>query len=476
MMLKLRLCYQDPEEKNMIFKFKDVMKKLFLLVVLFSTSYILYAQQNKMYTIATLDPGHFHAALVQKTMYPNVSKEVYVYATASADLEMHLKRIEDYNNRKENPTHWNEVLYTGKDFFNKMIAEKKANVVMLSGNNELKSEYILTSLKNGFNVIADKPMAIDAKGFEKIKTSFEVAQQKKLQLYDIMTERFEITSILQRILAQNKNVFGQLERGSKEQPAIEKKNIHMLYKTVSGNVLTRPEWFMDVTQQGEGIADVMTHVVDLVQWVCFPNQIIDYTKDIKILNARHWPTNLTLSQFTSLTKATSFPSYLKSKVIKDSILPYYCNGEIEYQLKGVFVKTTTLWNYKSEYGAGDMYSSTIRGTKATLKIQQGPNENFKPVLYIVPHQNDASYEKNLQEAIASLQVEFSGVSIEKTEQGWKLVIPQKFNENHEEHFARVVQFYLDYLDHNNMPNWEVPNMLAKYYTTTKALTMASSKE
>ena len=156
-----------------------------------------------------------------------------------------------------------------------MIAEKKANVVMLSGNNELKSEYILTSLKNGFNVIADKPMAIDAKGFEKIKTSFEVAQQKKLQLYDIMTERFEITSILQRILAQNKNVFGQLERGSKEQPAIEKKNIHMLYKTVSGNVLTRPEWFMDVTQQGEGIADVMTHVVDLVQWVCFPNQVID---------------------------------------------------------------------------------------------------------------------------------------------------------------------------------------------------------
>ena len=120
MILKLRLCYQDPEEKNMIFKFKDVMKKLFLLVVLFSTSYILYAQQNKMYTIATLDPGHFHAALVQKTMYPNVSKEVYVYATASADLEMHLKRIEDYNNRKENPTHWNEVLYTGKDFFNKI--------------------------------------------------------------------------------------------------------------------------------------------------------------------------------------------------------------------------------------------------------------------------------------------------------------------------------------------------------------------
>lgn len=475
-MLKLQHCCLDPEEKNMIFKYKVVMKKLFLLVVLMPIQYFLIAQENKIYTIATLDPGHFHAALVQKTMYPKVSKDVYVYATPSADLDMHLKRIDDYNNRKENPTHWNEILYTGKDFFNKMIKDKKANVVMLSGNNELKSDYILTSLKNGLHVIADKPMAIDAKGFDKIKSSFAVAKQKKLQLYDIMTERFEITSILQRILAQNKNVFGQLEKGSKEHPAIEKKNIHMLYKTVSGNVLTRPEWFMDITQQGEGIADVMTHVVDLVQWVCFPNQIIDYTKDIKITQARHWPTNLTLSQFTSLTKATSFPAYLKSKVINDSVLPYYCNGEIEYQLKGVFVKTTTLWNYKSEYGAGDMYSSTIRGTKATLKIQQGPNENFKPVLYIVPNHNDASYEKVLQEAMASLQSEFSGVSLEKTTEGWKLNIPQKYNENHEEHFARVVQFYLGYLEHNDMPNWEVPNMLAKYYTTTKALTIATSKK
>ena len=30
--------------------------------------------------IMTLDPGHFHAALVQKNMYEQVSPEVYVYA------------------------------------------------------------------------------------------------------------------------------------------------------------------------------------------------------------------------------------------------------------------------------------------------------------------------------------------------------------------------------------------------------------
>jgi predicted dehydrogenase len=250
----------------------------------------------------------------------------------------------------------------------------------------------------------------------------------------------------------------------------------MLYKTVSGNVLTRPEWFMDITKQGEGIADVMTHVVDLVQWVCFPDQVIDYKKDIKIIDANHWPTNLTLSQFSSLTRATSFPSYLQNQIIKDSILPYYCNGEILYQLKGTYVKTTTLWNYKSEYGAGDMYSSYMRGTKATLKIQQGPNESFKPVLYIIPNMNNAAFEKALKASIAKLQKDFEGLGIEKTNEGYKVTVPAKYIENHEEHFARVVQSYLGYMDNNNMPNWEVPNMLAKYYTTSSALTLAQTKK
>ena len=475
MMLKQQQCCQGQEEKNMIFK-KLRMRKFFIACLLLSIPAFMSAQQNKIYTIATLDPGHFHAALVQKTMYPNVDNNVYVYAKKSADLDMHLKRISDYNNRKENPTSWKEVLYTGDDFFKKMISDKKGNVVMLSGNNELKSTYILTSLQNGLNVLADKPMVIDANGFEKIKKSFEIAKQNKLQLYDIMTERLEINSILQRLFAQESEVFGVLEKGSKENPAIEKKNIHMLYKTVSGNVLTRPEWFMDITKQGEGIADVMTHVVDLVQWVCFPDQVIDYKKDIKIIDANHWPTNLTLSQFSALTRATKFPDYLQKQIIKDSILPYYCNGEILYQLKGTYVKTTTLWNYKSEYGAGDMYSSIMRGTKATLKIQQGPNESFKPVLYIIPNNNNAGFEKALQASVQKMQSQFEGVGIEKTKDGYKVTVPAKFNENHEEHFARVVQAYLGYLDNNNMPNWEVPNMIAKYFTTSSALKLAQSKK
>jgi hypothetical protein len=92
--------------------------------------------------LITLDPGHFHAALVQKKMYDQVNPEVRVYALEEADLDQHLGRIEGYNTRKENPTAWKAVIYNGSDYFRKMLDEKQGNVVVLSGNNRIKSEYI----------------------------------------------------------------------------------------------------------------------------------------------------------------------------------------------------------------------------------------------------------------------------------------------------------------------------------------------
>ena len=69
------------------------------------------------------------------------------------------------------------------------------NVVVIAGNNREKTDYISGSLNAGLNVLADKPMCIDAAGFEKLKTSFKTAAQKHLLLYDVMTERYEITTM-----------------------------------------------------------------------------------------------------------------------------------------------------------------------------------------------------------------------------------------------------------------------------------------
>lgn len=467
--------------------FKD---KLFLNHILGGIQYAIGENQELNYAnvkkyapepikLVTLDPGHFHAALVQKTMYPDVEANVHVYAPEGEDVKAHIARINSYNKRADNPTKWQEFLYQGDDFFERMIKQKKGNVVVLSGNNRKKTEYINKSLEAGFNVLADKPMVINTNDFEKLKTAFATAEKNKRLLYDIMTERFEITTSLQRELSRDASLFGTLETGTPENPAITKESVHHFYKYVSGSVLTRPTWFMDVEQQGEGIVDVMTHLVDLVQWAAFPEQILDYTKDIKLNSAKRWATDMSLNQFKTITKATAFPDFLNKNVVKDSILQVFCNGEINYQLKGVHAKTSVIWNYKAPEGTGDTHYSTMRGTKANLVIKQGAEEAYKSTLYIEPTANSTadstlSFRRNegVQKALKKIQVTYPDITFELIGQKYKVIIPEKYREGHETHFARVTEHFLDYLKNGNMPTWEVPNMLAKYYTTTMALEMA----
>ena len=115
--------------------------------------------------LLTLDPGHYHAALVQKSMYEQVDPIVKVYAPDGPDLQNHLAQIQRFNERAENPTHWRQEVYKGDDFLEKMLADKSGDIVVLSGNNRRKAEYIKASINAGFNVFCDKPMCIDAEGF-----------------------------------------------------------------------------------------------------------------------------------------------------------------------------------------------------------------------------------------------------------------------------------------------------------------------
>ncbi|MBD2703706.1 Gfo/Idh/MocA family oxidoreductase [Spirosoma sp. BT702] len=426
--------------------------------------------------LITLDPGHFHAALVQKNMLDGVDSVVHVYAPDGPDLQLHLDKIQGFNTRGENPTHWKEEVYKGDDFFDKMIKDKSGNVVVMAGNNRLKTDYVQKTVGAGFNVLADKPMVISASEFDKLKESFATAEKNKVLLYDIMTERYEISTMLQRAFSQQAGVFGTLEKGTPENPAVTKESVHHFYKNVSGSILTRPAWFMDVEQQGEGIVDVTTHLVDLVQWECFPEQVIDYQKDIKLNSARRWTTDMSLSQFKAITKQDAFPDYLKKDVVKDSVLRVYSNGEINYQLRGVNAKVSVTWAYKAPEGAGDTHYSIMRGTKANLIIRQGAEQKYKPTLYIESASGNKTLEADVKAALPAIQQEFPGVEVKKIASGWEVVIPEKYKEGHEAHFGRVAQKYLDYLKAGNLPAWEVPNMIAKYYTTTQALELAKKSK
>lgn len=424
--------------------------------------------------LITVDPGHFHAYLVQKDMYDQVDPTVYIYAPEGPEVDRHISMIENYNTRVDNPTSWNLNVYTGSDYLKKMLEERKGNVVVLAGNNRLKTSYIKNSVDAGLNVLSDKPMVINSDNFELLKEAFEIAERNNVLLYDIMTERYEITSILQKEIMQLPLIFGQLERGTLESPSVIKESVHYLFKYVSGQILRRPPWYFDVNQQGDGIVDVTTHLVDLVQWACFPEIIIDYEKDIEMHSSSRWPTAVTESQFESITGETGFPSYLKDHIVNDTVLQVYCNGEMNYSLKGVHAQVIVKWGYRAPEGAGDTHYSLTRGSNVNLIIRQGAEQNFRPVLFIEPSESNTidDFEKVLLSEFSKISNKYPGVELKRLDNSWQVIVPDVYDVGHEAHFAQVTAKYLRFLVDGKLPDWEVPNMISKYYTTTKALEMA----
>ncbi|WP_262245398.1 putative oxidoreductase C-terminal domain-containing protein [Parapedobacter soli] len=427
--------------------------------------------------LITVAPGHFHAALVQKTMYPQVDSVVHVYAPEGSELQAHLALIDQYNTRDTDPTRWDEVVYSGPDFLKKMLAERKGNVVVLAGNNRDKIDYITQSIDAGLNVLADKPMAINPAGFSKLVDAFAKAEENNVLLYDIMTERYEINTMLQKELSQIPDFFGELEKGTAENPAITKESVHHFFKEVSGKPLVRPTWFYDTQQQGEGLVDVTTHLVDLVQWESFPGEIIDYEGDIELITARRWPTVLTPAQFQRSTGQQEIPGFLTEVVNQDGNLAVFANGEINYKLKGVHAKVSVIWNFEAPQGTGDTHYSIMRGTYANLIIKQGAEESYKPVLYVesTGARDEAAFETALAQAMDQLENTYNGLGFERLAPGrYRISVSPSLVTTHEEHFAQVAEKYLGFLHAGAMPEWEVPNMIAKYYLTTKALTEAET--
>ena len=421
-----------------------------------------------LFRLITLDPGHFHASLVQKFMVLDVDPLVRVYAPAGDDLQEHLKRIDSFNTRSNQPTHWREEVYTGTDFLAKMLADRAGNVVVLAGNNTNKTDYILRSVQAGFNVLADKPMIIAAGELPKLQQAFAVAASNHVLLYDIMTERYEITTVLQRELSRQPALFGELTKGSPDSPAITMEGVHYFSKVVAGSVLKRPQWFFDVRQEGEGVADVGTHLVDLVQWMAFPEQALKLS-DIQVLSARRWATPISRQQFKQSTGADDFPDFLRHDV-KDDALQVYGNGELTWRLRDIYAKVTVRWDFGPPAIGGDTHHAVVRGTKANLIIRQGPDESFRPVLYIQQSRKYASdeFDAAVKAAISTVQKTYPGVGCQKSGAAWRVIVPDKYEVGHEDHFSQVTENYLGYLRAGRLPAWEVPNMLTKYATTMRA--------
>ncbi len=415
------------------------------------------------FRLITVDPGHFHAALLQKEMYAGVSKRASVYAPLGPDLIVHLNRVAGFNLRKQHPTFWELDVHTSADFLERMASERPGNVVVLSGKNRDKIRLIQAALDAGLHVLADKPWIIRAQDLDALAAALATAEKKGLVAFDIMTERYEITSILQKDLVNDRAVFGDLIPGTPQEPAVYMESVHHLLKFVAGVPNPRPAWFFDVDVQGEALADVGTHLVDLTQWTLFPDQKIDAKKDIAMLAAERWPTKMTAAQFKQVTGEAG-PD-----------LDYYCNTRVAYTVRGIHVKLDVLWRWEAPAGAGDTHCAVYRGSKARVEVRQGEQESYRPELYVVPR--DTGVETALRARIRELSKDWPGIGVEQRGAEFLVSIPETYRNGHEAHFAQVANRFFAYLRKSEpFPDWGNPNMMAKYSVSTLGTALSLGKQ
>ena len=417
-----------------------------------------------MHTLLILNPGHFHAALVLRECHPSLSDEIYVYAEPGPDLDRFLEIAASFNNRPDNPTRWRITVYRGPDYLERLIAEKKGDIVILAGRNNTKMKNIEALNRAGFAVLADKPWVTTEEALPFLQAA--MAADRPLTV-DIMTERYEIATRLQKDFLAEPKVFGQVRVEDRAGPSVFKECVHHLYKLVNQKPLVRPPWYFDIDIQGEGIVDTTIHLVDMTHWMLFPGKPVDYEKDIELLEARRWPTVVPLDKFVKITGTPEFPDSLRAYV-QDDLLNYFCNGELIYHVKGIPVHLRELWYLEEPPGGRDTHRSLIKGTHSDLMVRQLQARDFKTELLIVPRDNRDRVEEAVRECLAKWADRYPGLAVTPEKNALLIEIPDHLRTTHEQHFYKVRDAFLEHLDANTAPPEHRACTIAKYTLLAEA--------
>jgi predicted dehydrogenase len=414
------------------------------------------------HTAVVLNPGHFHAALTLRQRHARLSDDVHVYAEEGPDVESFLRIVRTFNERAQHPTGWRLHVYRGRDYLERLLAERPGEVAIVAGRNDVKLRYIHRLHADGFMVLGDKPWLIHPGDLTPLK---EAAATPPLAM-DIMTERHEVANRLQKALMASPEVFGRLRVDGGE-PAIHIRSVHHLYKIVNQRPLVRPAWYFDTAVQGEGISDVTTHLVDLVQWTTSGGEPFRYQRDVELTSARQWPTDVPRDLFARITGLEDFPAALRGRV-SGGVLHYLCNAEIAYRLRGVPVRIESRWDLAIPEGGGDTHYAVVRGTQADVIVEQGPETGFQTSLVVRPVGAAKGFENTLASAARSLQPSFPGLAFERAGPQFRASIPAALRTTHEEHFAAVLNEFLGWIDGGTVPVNLGADLVTKYTLLARA--------
>ena len=117
-----------------------------------------------------VEPGHFHATLLQKDMYPWLDQRVAVYAPLGPELLDYLGRVVGLQHARGKPhrvgaRHPHQQRPDGRHAGRASAATSWS----FTGKNRAKIDRILAALRAGLNVLADKPWIITSADLPKLE-------------------------------------------------------------------------------------------------------------------------------------------------------------------------------------------------------------------------------------------------------------------------------------------------------------------
>jgi hypothetical protein len=414
----------------------------------------------------------------------------HVYASPGPDRDKFVALVDAFNSRADNPTAW--VLQLHGDAgaaaqLEQLVADGLASVVVLAGKNDSKLATISQLVAAGIHVLADKPWATNLDCLDDLTAATQPPSDSPALAMDIMTNKHDTIARLRREIVHDPTLFGAFQTDG-DLPCVEIGSVHHLAKLVNGAPLQRPAWYYDVTVQGNGLVDITAHMVDQVQWLLAGSDggggggggNFDYATDCELLAASTSDTEVPLALFSDSTGMEAFPEFL-SGLLRESdpegsgplwaggggetVLPLAANGALHYKLRGVSVLHTAEWRPREPEGGGDLHTATLRGSLCEIAMRADEETGYKPELLLRPtsstEEGQAAFGEALQAAVArwSASPQFRGVSARRREEdtasaaggggggggGWVIDVPKDISPTHEEHFALVMEEFLDHI-------------------------------
>jgi hypothetical protein len=131
------------------------------------------------------------------------------------------------------------------------------------------------------------------------------------------------------------------------------------------------------------------------------------------------------------------------------------------------VRQKAEWGSREPEGGGDVVGARLRGTRATIRVVQGPETGYRSELHL-EDPGSGDLEGRLRAALDDWQAEFPGLDIAASDIGFQLLIPDTLRIGHEAQFPLVLDDFLDLVEAGPWPAHLAGRIRGRYTLLARA--------